>query len=681
MKLFLTVVFLSFFFVNVFSQSIDRINVASFKALPTDLDARVNFPKKDQNGDVCAIIKVATSETGFSWDGDQLGIIAAEKKTGEYWLYVPYGSKRLTVKHNQLGILRDYRYPEPIEKACVYELKITTAKVKTIIEEQELVTAWLTLKSNPDGADVYINNIQKGVTNFTDKLTPGKYTYRLEKPLYHNEAGSFEITGEEANGKKMLAIDLKPAFGYLKISTLPEDGAKVIINDVEASGLTPFTSEKLKSGKHTATVKKEMYQPKSLEVTIEDGKTTTENVTLSPNFAKVTIVTQPESDIYLDGNKIGTGSYTARVLAGIHAFEGKKESHYPDKKEREVTVGNDFTVNLTLQPQLGNLEIVSTPIEATVTLNGAEKGTTPITLKKMLAGNYELQLAKEGFSKISKTITIKEGQTVSINEKLPSGSNVSKKEGQNVAINEKLPSGTNVSKKEGQTAASIEKLVAGVNGSKKTESSSEDKGKIVPSTSGSTVTDLDGNIYSTVTIGTQVWMASNLKTTKYKDGTAIPMVTDDKAWTKQSIQGCCWYNNEATTNNDGNGLLYNWYTVSTLKLCPTGWHVPTDPEWYTLTDFLGGADVAGKKLKETGTIHWPIPNNKATNETGFTAIPSGNRSSNGSFELLGRSTYWWTSAEYSSVSAWTRYLNNSYGGVRRDYYEKRNGFSVRCLRD
>jgi hypothetical protein len=93
----------------------------------------------------------------------------------------PYGSKRLTIKHNQLGILRDYRYPQPIEKAYVYELKITSAEVKTTIEEHELVTIWLTLKSNPEGADVYINNIQKGITNYTEKLMPGKYTYRIEK--------------------------------------------------------------------------------------------------------------------------------------------------------------------------------------------------------------------------------------------------------------------------------------------------------------------------------------------------------------------------------------------------------------------------------------------------------------------------------------------------------------------
>lgn len=618
-----------------------QLSVASFQKLPNDLDARVNFSKKDQNGDVCALIKVVTSETGFSWDGDQLGIVKAEKKTGEYWLYIPFGAKRLTIKHDQLGILRDYRYPEPIEKACVYELKITTAKVKTIVEEQELVTTWLTLKSNPDGADVYINNIQKGATNYTEKLIPGKYTYRLEKPLYHSEAGSFEITGEEANGKKLLAIDLKPAFGYLKINTLPESGAKVILDDVESSASTPYTSDKLRSGKHSITIKKDMYQPKNLEVNIMDGQTTTENITLSPNFGKVTIVTQPEADIYLDDNKIGTGTYTAKVLAGIHTFEARKESHYPDKKDRDVTSGNELTVNLTLQPQLGNLEVVSTPIEATVSLNGVEKGTTPITLKKLLVGIYEVQLEKDGFRKTVIKITIQEGKTVEINEILKAGADVPNKAG-NAKVH-KLNFGSNVS--------------------------------------GSSVTDVDGNTYRTVKIGTQVWMAENLKTTKYKDGTSIPLVTDNTAWANLTTPGYCWYNNDAATYKDTYGALYDWNTVNTGELCPTGWHVPSFFEWNALTHFLGGEDVAGGKLKETRTSHWVSSNAGTINETGFTAVPGGYRFSLGTFVYVGYYGRWWSSTMSTASDADCYCIYYSTNDISSSSTDKHYGLSVRCLQD
>ena len=118
------------------------------------------------------------------------------------------------------------------------------------------------------------------------------------------------------------------------------------------------------------------------------------------------------------------------------------------------------------------------------------------------------------------------------------------------------------------------------------------------------VTDDDGNVYHSVTIGTQVWMVENLKTTKYNDGTSIPLVTDATDWHNLLTPGYCWNNNDEATYKATYGALYNWYTVNTGNLCPTGWHVPGDAEWTTLTTYLGGEDVAGGKLKEVGITHW-----------------------------------------------------------------------------
>ncbi|MEK7718341.1 MAG: fibrobacter succinogenes major paralogous domain-containing protein, partial [Bacteroidota bacterium] len=197
--------------------------------------------------------------------------------------------------------------------------------------------------------------------------------------------------------------------------------------------------------------------------------------------------------------------------------------------------------------------------------------------------------------------------------------------------------------------------------------------------SGSTITDIDGNTYSSVTIGTQVWMDSNLKTTRFNDGTAIPLVTDNSTWTWTSTPGYCWYNN-AAANKNTYGALYNWYTVSTLILCPTGWHVPSDAEWTTLTTYLGGESLAGGDLKETGTTHWLSPNTGATNASGFTAVPGGSRNNNGSFLYVGIGGYWWTSSEYGSYS-WYRSILNDKSNVNRNYNYRRYGFSVRCLKD
>jgi uncharacterized protein (TIGR02145 family) len=138
-----------------------------------------------------------------------------------------------------------------------------------------------------------------------------------------------------------------------------------------------------------------------------------------------------------------------------------------------------------------------------------------------------------------------------------------------------------------------------------------------------TVKDFEGNVYKTITIGTQTWMADNLRTTKYRNGDAIPEVTDSSAWINLITGAYCNYNN--TRNNDtivSYGRFYNLYAVTDNRnICPTGWHVSTDAEWTTLTDYLGGASVAGDKLKEKGTTHWESPNAGATNEIGFTALP------------------------------------------------------------
>lgn len=166
------------------------------------------------------------------------------------------------------------------------------------------------------------------------------------------------------------------------------------------------------------------------------------------------------------------------------------------------------------------------------------------------------------------------------------------------------------------------------------------------------VTDIDGNVYNTVTIGTQVWMKENLKTTKYNDGTAIPLVIDSPDWSNLKTPGYTW--NICGNNEDSiiaiYGALYNWYTVNTGKLCPTGWHVPSDNEWTTLITYLGGENVAGGKLK-AGTADWGSPNIGATNESGFTALPGGVCYADGDYSGIGGDGFWWSSSEYNTNSA------------------------------
>ena len=194
------------------------------------------------------------------------------------------------------------------------------------------------------------------------------------------------------------------------------------------------------------------------------------------------------------------------------------------------------------------------------------------------------------------------------------------------------------------------------------------------------VKDYDGNVYGVVTIGTQKWMTENLKTTKYNDGTEIPLVTDSNAWENLSTPGYCWYHNYEA-GYKAFGSLYNWYTVNTGKLCPSGWHVPSDAEWTTLTTYLGGLDVAGGKLKEEGTAHWRTPNTGATNETGFTALPGGLRFDNGTFYEIGNAGFHWSTTEWGSDHAWDCLLRYNYSPANIIVHYKGMGFSVRCLKN
>jgi uncharacterized protein (TIGR02145 family) len=196
------------------------------------------------------------------------------------------------------------------------------------------------------------------------------------------------------------------------------------------------------------------------------------------------------------------------------------------------------------------------------------------------------------------------------------------------------------------------------------------------------ITDKDGNVYTSVNIGTQVWMVENLKTTKYNDNTNIPLVTENTAWANLTTPGYCWYNNDASTYKASYGAMYNWYALSTGKLCPTGWHVPTDDEWTTLTTFLGGANIAGGKLKETGTAHWLSPNTGATNETGFSAIPGGLRGySNGIFISIGEYGYWWSSSLDFGNQFFVRNLFYNAVLVWKSASDKQDGLSVRCIKN
>jgi uncharacterized protein (TIGR02145 family) len=186
---------------------------------------------------------------------------------------------------------------------------------------------------------------------------------------------------------------------------------------------------------------------------------------------------------------------------------------------------------------------------------------------------------------------------------------------------------------------------------------------------------------STVKIGNQTWTTKNLDVSKYRNGDEIPHVDDPLTWSKLTYGAWCYYDN-IDSNGITYGKLYNMYAVLDPRgLAPAGFHIPSDKDWTILTDYLGGKDEAGVKMKEAGTTHWPRPNTGATNSSGFTGLPAGYRDDNGAFVSIGVNGFWWSSTEGFTYFAWNRYPDTLYGLVGRDFGYKSYGMSIRCLAD
>lgn len=195
--------------------------------------------------------------------------------------------------------------------------------------------------------------------------------------------------------------------------------------------------------------------------------------------------------------------------------------------------------------------------------------------------------------------------------------------------------------------------------------------------------DADGYVYETVTIGTQVWFKENLRTTKFRNGDPIETTspaTEDITGYISPVYTWAYEGNE--TRVEPYGRLYTWYAVNDSRgICPTGWRVPTDDDWNTLIEFVGGSVVGGGKLKAPSTIYWSSPNSGASDEFGFYALPGGFRNPDGVFYGLRQSGIWWSATESSASKAWGRFMHHNEFQVFSDEYSKYFGFSVRCIRN
>lgn len=391
-----------------FSQT---MNVKSFRLLETDLDANTSgLSMTDQNGETAALIKVVTTQTGFTFDGGSLSIVGTKQTPGEIWVYIPRGSKKITIKHPQLGVLRDYFFPCPIEAARTYEMILITGSVQTIVNE-DAGGQYLVMTVDPPTATVYIDDIeatlQDGVlSNF---LPYGKHTYRVTDPLYATDAGSFEI-GKE---KTELSIKLPPSYGVLEISTTPENGAKVYLdNNTDPIGTTPFTTKKLIKGQHKFRFQFPEYETKTITQDVHsDGTTKPLIVSLNPNFANITINTPENCELFINNESKGKGVWKGRLSEGLYRLEARLAGHQSSSQTLSVVKGEEQTVSIQKPiPLYGGLNINSNPIGATILIDGEKKGATPSILQEVLVGKHELSLVKNGYETKTQEITIEKGK-------------------------------------------------------------------------------------------------------------------------------------------------------------------------------------------------------------------------------------------------------------------------------
>ncbi|MBO5956493.1 MAG: PEGA domain-containing protein [Bacteroidales bacterium] len=287
----------------------------------------------------------------------------------------------------------------------------------------------LIVKADQENATVYIDDEPLGTKEASKLFMLGtSHTWMIKCNMYHTESGTVTLSDRTVIDKK-----LRPNYGFLNISTTPEQDAKVFV-DEEYVGLSPVKTDKLKSGTHTVRVMKDMYKMAEKSFTVNDGQTTNATLNMSANFVTLTLTvdsdsdtdTDSDSDIYVDEEYKGKGKWTGRLSEGFHIFEARKTNHKPSKKSMDLVLGENKTITLDAPtPINGEIEINTTPMGATIYIDGKSYGETPNYISAILIGEHELKLTKQGCVEIKKTIVIKEGEALTINEKLQTGKEIS----------------------------------------------------------------------------------------------------------------------------------------------------------------------------------------------------------------------------------------------------------------
>ena len=416
---------------NTFAQL--QVKEGSFKYVPNAV-MNDKYDHLDGNDLPMALIKISTENISeqerlrLKFQGNLATQITKTPKTGQMWIYISAENATfINFMHPDYGTCK-YYLPEKLCDFCTYEMVLQYIPIAPVAanEPAKIQKTYFIVQSDQTDALVYIDGDMLGAKEARKLVDVGTtHTYKIECKLYHEESGSVTV-----NDKTVVNKQLRPAFGYLNISSTPEQDANVWV-DGDLVGVTPIKTDKLASGTHTVRVMKDMYKMKEQSFTVTDGQTTNATLSMSANFVNVTVNTDTQSGIYVDEEYKGKGKWTGRLSDGAHIFEARKENHRTSLKSVELVLGETKTITLDAPtPINGTIDVDSSPMGATIYIDGKHYGETPNYISDILIGEHELKLTKQGCASVTKTITIKEGETLSVNEKLQTGKEISISTGQ-----------------------------------------------------------------------------------------------------------------------------------------------------------------------------------------------------------------------------------------------------------
>ena len=384
----------------------------------------------DDNDLPFAVIKVRTENINekerkrLSFSGNMGTFIMLEYKDGEVWVYLTARyADYLKISHPDFSST-EFTLPYDLKAKHGYEMTLVNKKFELNVPVKEIYN-FLIVSADQSDATIYIDNEFAGVKEAYKSFKAGeKHSWRIECDLYHAENGEAVIPDKDGENVTINKA-LRPAFGYLNVTSSPESDAFVFI-DGKNVGKTPYKSNRLASGEHRVRVMKEMFSAVEKTFTVTDGNTIQASMSMSANFVTVTITTDSESDIYVDNEMKGKGRWNGRLGDGAHSLEARKASHKTSIKNVQLALGtNESIVIPNPEPIYGTVEVVSNPIGANIIIDGKNYGSTPRVLTNVLVGTRELRLEKSGCAPMTKTITLDDKNTLSINEKLQTGREIS----------------------------------------------------------------------------------------------------------------------------------------------------------------------------------------------------------------------------------------------------------------